>query len=205
MAKATITYQVHPGVAMWDAIVRNLKAKTGKSLEEWTVLLKKQGPVTVPEQKAWLKEKYGLGGSTVGAIVDHARGADEELTPDAYLKNAPVYVDQLFSGPKAHLRPICDELLELATSFGDDVKVSPCKTFVPLYRNHVFGQIKPTTQTRVDLGLALGDAKTSKRLIDTGGLAKKDRITRRIELTSAADIDAEVKKWLKAAYDRDGQ
>jgi Domain of unknown function (DUF5655)/Domain of unknown function (DUF4287) len=191
-------------MAMLQAIVKNLKDKTGKSLDEWTALLKKQGPATVPEQKAWLKEKYGLGGSSVGVIVDHARGADEEFQPEAYLRNAPKYVDELFSGPRAHLRAICDELIALATTFGDDVKVSPCKTFVPLYRNHVFGQINPTTQTRVDLGLALGDAKTSKRLIDTGGLAKKDRITRRVELTSVKDIDAEVKKLLKSAYDRDG-
>jgi Domain of unknown function (DUF5655) len=34
-------------------------------------------------------------------------------------------------------------------------------------------------------------------------LAKKDRITHRIELTSPAQIDAEVKKWLKTAYDLD--
>lgn len=204
MAKGKVTYQLHPGLAMMDAIVKNLKAKTGKTLEEWTALLKKQGPAAVPEQRAWLKERHGLGGSTIGVIVDHARGADEELNSEAYLKNAPIYVDQLFSGARAHLRAICDQLLALATSFGDDVKVSPCKTFVPLYRNHVFGQIKPTTQTRVDLGLALGDTKTSKRLIDTGGLAKKDRITRRIELTSVSDIDADVTKWLKAAYDRDG-
>jgi Domain of unknown function (DUF5655)/Domain of unknown function (DUF4287) len=203
MANRKITYQLHPGLAMMEAIIRNLEAKTGKTLEEWTAVLKKQGPAAIPEQKKWLKERYDLGGSTIGVIVDHARGADEELNSEAYLKKAPVYVDELFSGAKAHLRPICDELLALATSFGGDVKVSPCKTFVPLYRKHVFGQVKPTTQTRVDLGLALGDTKTNKLLIDTGGLAKKDRITRRIELTSVGDIDAEVKKWLKAAYDRD--
>ena len=40
-------------------------------------------------------------------------------------------------------------------------------------------------------------------LIDTGGLAKKDRITHRIELASPAQIDGEVKKWLKTAYDLD--
>ena len=189
---------------MMQAIIKNLKEKTGKSLDEWTALLEKQGPEAVPEQKTWLKEKYGLGGSTVSVIVDHARGADEDMNPEAYLRKAPAYVDELFSGPRAHLREICDGLIALATSFGDDVKISPCKTFVPLYRKHVFGQIKPTTQSRVDLGLALGDAKTGKRLIDTGGLAKKDRITRRIELTSVNDIDAEVKKFLKAAYERDG-
>jgi hypothetical protein len=56
---------------------------------------------------------------------------------------------------------------------------------VPLYRNHVFAQIKPTTNTRIDLGLALAkypESKLPKRLIDTGGKAKKDRITRRIEI-----------------------
>jgi len=45
--------------------------------------------------------------------------------------------------------------------------------------------------------------KTPKRLIDTGGFAKKDRITHRFEITSLKDIDDEVKRWLKVAYDRD--
>ncbi len=84
-----------------------------------------------------------------------------------------------------------------------DVKVCPCQTIVPLYRKHVFAQVKPTTRTRIDLGLALKDTKVPKRLIDTGGFAKKDRITHRIEITSLKDIDAEVKKWLKIAYDMD--
>jgi predicted GTPase len=83
------------------------------------------------------------------------------------------------------------------------VKVCPCKTMVPLYRKHVFAQIKPTTRTRIDLGLALKGTKVPKRLIDTGGLAKKDRITHRIEITSVKDIDAVVKKWLKIAYEMD--
>jgi len=76
---------------------------------------------------------------------------------------------------------------------------------VPLYRNHVFAQIKPTTNTRVDFGLALTryQGKLPKRLVDTGGLAKKDRITHRIELTAVNQIDDEVKKWLDIAYDLD--
>jgi len=42
-----------------------------------------------------------------------------------------------------------------------------------------------------------------KRIIDTGGLAKKDRITHRIELKSTDQIVSEVKKWLKTACDVD--
>ncbi len=74
---------------------------------------------------------------------------------------------------------------------------------MPLYRNHVFAQIKPATRTRIDLGFALGATKAKGRLIDTGGYQKKDRITHRIPITALADIDDEVKRWLKAAYELD--
>jgi hypothetical protein len=86
---------------------------------------------------------------------------------------------------------------------GKDVKACPGKTIVPLYRKHVFAQIKPTTQTRIDFGLALGATRTPKRLLDTGGLAKKDRITHRIPISSLSEVDGEVKRWLQIAYDRD--
>jgi hypothetical protein len=105
---------------------------------------------------------------------------------------------------KADLRPIHDALIELGRSLGPDVKVCPCQTIVPLYRNHVFAEIKPATKTRIDLGFALGDTKATGRLIDTGGFAKKDRITHRIPITQPEEIDGEVEQWLKVAYDRDG-
>ena len=74
---------------------------------------------------------------------------------------------------------------------------------MPLYRNHVFAQIKPTTRTRIDFGLALGATKAPRRIIETGGFKKGDRITHRIEITSKSDIDHEVKRWLKKAYELD--
>src|SRR5687768_12753823 len=109
----------------------------------------------------------------------------------------------MFSGGKAALRPLYDKLLKLSLKTGKEAKACPCQTIVPLYRNHVFAQIKPATQTRIDMGFALGDMKPKGRLIDTGGFAKKDRITHRIPITSLADIDDEVRHWLKVVYDRD--
>ena len=122
---------------------------------------------------------------------------------DAYLESAERDVEEMYSGGKAELRPLYDALLKLGLKTGKEAKACPCKTIVPLYRNHVFAQIKPTTQTRIDMGFALGDMKPTGRLIDTGGFAKKDRITHRIPITSKEDIDDEVKHWLKVAYDRD--
>jgi hypothetical protein len=126
-----------------------------------------------------------------------------EDDPESYLKAAEGYVEAMFAGGKAGLRPVYDALLKLGLGLGKDVKACPCKTIVPLYRNHVFAEIKPATRTRIDLGFALRDTRPTGRLIDTGGFAKKDRITHRIPITSLADIDGEVKHWLKAAYDLD--
>ena len=125
--------------------------------------------------------------------------------PDVYLESAERYVEEMFAGGKAKLRPLYDALLKLGLKIGKEAKACPCKTIVPLYRKHVFAQIKPTTQTRIDMGFALGDVKPTGRLVDTGGFAKKDRITHQIPISSMDDIDDEVKHWLKVAYDRDAK
>ena len=200
---ATSTYDVHPGLAMYQSSLAALKQKTGRTMEEWTKLVKKEGPATEKERRAWLKAEHGLGINYAGWIAEHSIGKGDDGNPETYLRQAQEFVENMFSGPKGSLRPVFDELLKLGRSLGTDVKVCPCKTIVPLYRKHVFAQIKPTTRTRIDLGLALKDTKVPKRLIDTGGFAKKDRITHRIEIASIRDIDAEVKKWLKIAYGMD--
>ena len=198
------TYSVHPGVLMTQKWIGELKQKTGRSLEEWLKHIKKAGPKEEEQRRVWLKEEYGLGTNTAWWLAERAEGKGEESgDPDRYLDAAERDVEKMYSGGKAHLRPLYDALLKLGLKTGKEAKACPCSTIVPLYRNHVFAQIKPTTQTRIDIGFALGDTKPTGRLIDTGGFAKKDRITHRIPITSIDDIDDEVKHWLKVAYDRD--
>jgi uncharacterized protein DUF5655/uncharacterized protein DUF4287 len=199
-------YSVHPGVAMVQKWVAELKTKTGRSREEWLAFIKKEGPPTEAERRDWLKNRHGLGTNSAAWLAERSLGkGGEEDSPEAYLCTAEKYVEEMYAGGKAHLRPIYDALLKLGLGIGPDAKACPCKTMVPLYRNHVFAQIKPTAPSRIDLGfcfLKLGK-KTPKRFIDTGGAKKGDRITHRIEITSPSDVDAEVKRWLKTAYDLD--
>ncbi|MGZ7060709.1 MAG: DUF5655 domain-containing protein [Candidatus Angelobacter sp.] len=201
--RTSSTYDVHPSLGMYQSSLAALKQKTGRVLEEWVKLVEKEGPATEKERRAWLKTEHGLGMNYAWWIAEQSLGKGDHGNPETYLRQAEEFVEKMYSGPKEALRPIFEELLALGRSLGKDVKVCPCKTIVPLYRKHVFAQIKPTTHTRIDLGLALKDAKVPKRLIDTGGLAKKDRITHRIEITSVKGIDAEVQKWLKKAYEMD--
>ena len=196
-------YSVHPAVAMTQKWVATLKEKTGRSLEEWLKLVNRSGPPTEKDRREWLKNAHGLPTMSAMRIAEFAEGKGADMIdPDAYVRAAERYVDDMFEGKDA-LRPVYGALLKLGFALGKDVKACPCTTMVPLYRNHVFAQIKPTTRTRIDLGFALGARPAEGKLIDTGGYAKKDRITHRIPVSSLAEIDDEVKHWLRTAYEED--
>jgi hypothetical protein len=196
-------YDPHPGIAMVRDWIDTLRDKTGRDLDEWTAHIKAHGPEDNKGRREWLKSEHGLGTNSASWLADHADGKPDLEEGDAavYVARAGESVDAMFSGAKASLRPIYDRLYDLSRSLGDDIGISPGKTIVSIYRNHVIAQIKPTTRTRVDFGLALKDTPVAGRLIDTGGLANKDRLTRRIELTSPEEVDAFVAKWLRRAYE----
>jgi Domain of unknown function (DUF5655) len=205
-ASAGQTYGVHPSVAMVQKWAAELKGKTGRSVEGWVKLVRKEGPTDEAGRRDWLKSAHKLGTNSAVWLAARACGkGDEDSDPAAYLAAAVGYVEGQYSGARAGLRPIYERLLLMGRSLGEDVKACPCKTIVPLYRGHVFAQIKAATNTRVDLGLCLigYKGKLAKRVIDTGGLAKKDRITHRMEIKSVAEIDDEVEKWLGIAYGLD--
>ncbi|MBI4911769.1 MAG: hypothetical protein HY823_03445 [Acidobacteria bacterium] len=171
--------------------------------------MKRSGPQEERARRAWLKEQ-GLGGAQAWFVAERSMGKSAHAfddTPEGYLTLAPQYVDRQYAGRKAALRPLYEALLDLAFALGPDVKACPCETIVPLYRQRVFAQIKPATLSRVDLLLALGDPRKVQdpegRLLDTGGFAKKDRLTHRLEVKALPDLDASLKKWLKAAYEAD--
>lgn len=202
-------FDVHPGVRMMVDWVAGLKGKTGRSVEEWVAHIRKAGPKDEARRREWLTSEHEMGTNSAWWLTERAQDdwdpAASEDTPEGYLKAAGRYVEEQYAGKKAGLRPVYEALLKLGRGMGKDIKVCPCKTIVPIYREHVIAQIKPTTNTRVDFGLALAKhtGRLPKRLIDTGGKEKKDRITHRIELTEVGQIDAEVKKWLKVAYEQD--
>jgi hypothetical protein len=112
MSKKKSIYGVHPGVLMTQKWVGELKQKTGRTLEEWLKHIKKEGPQDEKERRAWLKETYGLGTNTAWWLAERSVGKGAEMgDPDAYLESAERDVEKMFSGGKAHLRPIYDALL----------------------------------------------------------------------------------------------
>ncbi len=200
-------YDLHPSVAYVQTVLANLQTKTGRSAEEWVELIRRQGLTEPKAIQAWLKAQ-GLGGTQAGVVTQRASTAPGHAfddTPEGYLAAAPGYVDSQYGGKKAALRPLFEQIVTRVRGLGPDVKVCPCATIVPFYRHHVFAEVKPLA-SRLDLGLALGDPAMVKdpggRLQDTGGFGKKDRITHRVEITTAGDLDFTL-PWLRRAYERD--
>lgn len=200
-------YSPHPSIQYVRDWIEKLRVTTGRTLPQWLAVIKKDGPTGEAELRAWLTEEFGLGTNSARWLVDLATGKNREETDEgAYLRSCPGTVDAMYAGKKVALRAIHDRLEAIALSLGDEAKLCPCKTMVPVYRRHVVAQIKPTTNTRIDVGLSLGDPKLvkggGKRLIVTGGFEKKDRITHRIEVRSVEQIDEELVGWMRRAYER---
>lgn len=194
--KAPSKYGMHPSVAHMQAIVDNMEKKTGRPLDAWIELVKAAGVKTVKERMEWLKKEHQLGRDTAMVIAEHVDGK-EPYDPDALAAD-------LFKGPKGALMPLYEKVLDLGLALGSDVIAAPCSTYVPLMRKRQFVVFKPTTRTRLDVGFALPGVAQEGRLVEAKGLGS-DRITHRIGLESIEEVDAEVVRWLKAAYEQDGK
>ncbi len=200
-------YAVHPGVAMTQKWIAEMKDRTGRSLAGWLDLIREQGPAGEKEVAARLKQEHGFTTHNASWMAQRASNralglADED--PDAYLAAAPRYVETMYTGKEA-LRPIHDAVVSLVREVSPEVRICPCTTIVPFYREHVFARTQPATKTRVDVGLALKGhpGKLPARLVDTGGLAKGDRITHRIPLQQVGEVDDEVGRWLAISWELD--
>src|SRR5712692_4522723 len=108
-------YSVHPSLGMVEKWKNELPQKTGRSLDGWVAFVKKAGPATERERREWLKKEHKLGTNSAWWIAERAEDkGTEDGDPEAYLKAAEKYVEDQYAGPKAHLRPIYNRILELA-------------------------------------------------------------------------------------------
>lgn len=159
---------------------------------------------TAPSAKPPVQPKSGGARRAAPVGIASAKSVANKPVPSQVTKTSDAdpssYVDNQYSGPKAHLRPLYEKLINVIMKLGKDVRVVPGKTIVPIYRKSVIAQVKASTSTRIDLGLALGKQRATGRLIDTGGYGKGEKITHRISISTGADIDGEVRKWLETAY-----
>lgn len=174
-----------------ETMVRNMPEKTGKSLAQWLKIVAVADLGKHGEIIKHLKSEYGIGHGFANLIARR------------HLDAGSVGIDDLvaaqYDGPKAGLKPIYDALIKAVTGLGQDVDISPKKTYVSLRRNKQFGLIQPSTKDRVDVGLVLKGVEPAGRLEASGSF--NAMVTHRVRITDRNGVNAELKRWLKQAYD----
>ena len=183
-----------------EAAVAEMEARTGRPLDAWVELLRREGPKGDKRaQRTWLTDQHRLGMTAAGLIVEHAAGGSVSSDPEAL-------VARMFAGRRSGLRPAYDRLLSLGKSLAPDVTAVAGAMAVALHRRRAFAQLTPASDDRIDLGLVLAGCveELPPRLEPLDGAREKwDRLTHRLAITSVDDIDADVEKWLWMAYELD--
>jgi hypothetical protein len=177
------------------SLIANMKKNTGKTLEEWLKITKASKLEKHGEIVRMLKADHGLGHGFANVVAHTARGS---LTPTAPAPGGNPSAGQ-YDGAKAALKPIYDKLVSTCEAFGKDVELVPKKGYVSLRRAKQFATIHPSTATRLDLGLQLKGVPAKGRLEAAGSW--NQMLSHRVRLEKAGDVDAELKAWLKTAYD----
>jgi len=173
-----------------QTMINNMPEKTGKSLEEWHLLLKAQNFNKHSEAVNFLKKEHQVTHGFANTIVSLSK--DEA-------QDAGQLVKSQYQG-KETLIPMYELLLKMIKGFGDDITITPKKTSVSIIRKRQFALIKPATKSRIDLGLKLKDVPVSGRLENSGPFGTM--CTHRIQLTHLDQVDKEVKGWLQEAYSK---
>jgi len=180
-----------------QTMIANLPEKTGKALDEWFSILAASKLERHGEMMKLLKGEYGMTHGFANMICLMYR----QETAAARPPSGDDLVETQYAN-KQNLKPVYDQLLAAALTFGSDVQVAPKKNSVSLRRAKQFALIQPTTRTRIDLGIQLKGQEPQGKL--ESGEMWNGMCSHRIQLSSADDVDAEVLDWLRKAYEAAG-
>lgn len=177
------------------AMIARLPETTGRSLDQWKMVIAASGLTAHGRIVAMLK----------GEGVTHGYAnliAYKTLKSDAGSMAAEVdLVGQQYAGARAAMRPVYDAILGHITRFGTDVEVAPKKAYVSLRRKTQFALLQPAA-SRLDVGIKLPCVAPAGRLEASGSF--NAMVSHRVRVGSVAEVDAQLVAWLREAYGRAG-
>ncbi|HEY5746476.1 MAG TPA: DUF4287 domain-containing protein [Chryseolinea sp.] len=185
----------------FQAYLDTIKAKTGKSPEDFKKLAAKRGllgdGVKAGAVVAWLKEEFGVGhGHAMAIYTVFKKDKDKPKTLDDKLET-------FFKGTKARWRPIFDLLMEALKPLGDDLHVSPTSSYLSILRGDRKMAIIQVSSVRMDLGIKLKGIKPTKRF--RSAESWNPMVTHRVQIANEKHLDKELINWLQSAYEQNAR
>lgn len=176
-----------------QTMIENLNKNTGKTLEQWIEIVNAQNLNRHGEIMKFLKGSQGLSHGFANLIALKAKGTDAGSA-----ENPDDLITKQYRG-KEHLKPIYDKLISEILTFGNDIEIAPKNTYVSLRRKKQFALLNPATKTRFEIGLNLKGQETKGMLVEE---KPNSMCSHKINLAKIEEIDEEVFRWIKLAYDR---
>ena len=176
--------------------VRNIEARYGRPITAWIELISASGKTKHSEIVAMLKEDHGMAHAAAHRVALVAR--DQPAGRDAADPKAPFDpVDELYPDRRAALRPIHERLMAAIQAFGQ-VEVAPKKGYLSLRRRKQFAMIQPAAQW-VNVGLVHPGLPPGTRAESAARF--NALFTHRVRIRSTAEVDEQLVRWLREAYD----
>ena len=178
----------------------NIEKRTGKSLGELTKIVRTCGLEKHGEIRDYLKRELGMGHGDANTLVHVVLKSDGTRAAEAAGLGTDDVLAQIYVGPKAALRPIHDGVMNHLQKFGA-FEIQPKKGYVSLRRGRQFAMVGPATNTKVEIGINLKDAKLPARftVVPPGGMCQF-----KVRLEDPEEVDKELIDCLRKAYEAAG-
>ncbi len=134
---------------MSAALAASMRERTGRSLEEWVDLVRREGPDPLDQLavRRWLKAVHGLPQNSQWAVGFAAAEAAGWVRP-----SADGYTDRLYAGRSPQLRALHDSVVRVALALGDDVEAQGRSTYIPIVRKTQFAAVAPGPRGALRVG-----------------------------------------------------
>jgi len=178
-----------------QTMIENLHKNTGKTLQQWIDIVKKQNFSKHGEIIKFLKEQHEFTHGFANLVAHKANQTDAGSA-----KNQDDLITKQYQG-KEHLKPFYDKLMSEISKFVKDIEIAPKNSYVSLRRKKQFATLNPATKTRFEIGINLKGQEARGKLE-----AEKPNAmcSHKINITDIKEIDKEVLEWIKTAYDNAG-
>lgn len=179
-----------------QTMIDNLNKNTGKSLEQWIQLVRKENFEKHGQILKFLKEQHSFTHGFANLVAMKARRADA-----GSVENKDELIKQQYKG-KENFKAIYDQIISEIEKFPGEFELAPKKAYVSLRRKKQFATLQPATKTRFEIGINLRGQEASGLLIAITSASAM--CSHKINIAQADDLDQEVFEWIRAAYDAAG-
>ena len=176
---------------MMAAMMKNIVEKTGHDIYHWLKIAEESGETKHMAIIKHLKANHGMTHGYANLVAFKVREKDNPTQSED-----GILVDQY--AKKQDLKPIYDLLADKIQKLDKNITRRVCKGYVAFRTSKQFVILKPSTKTRMDVGLMLKGKETSERL--KSGKVFSGMMTHHVEVFSKDDCDSELLGWITEAF-----